>query len=134
MRQDVDLPGWLMLAILLLIAISGSLQGAPPEATDETDDRTGADSIHALLMGTGRLTIRQPTAVPDVSGGRQYTWNLEMSPCIPLSLEVKLGGGNARLYPGGLNLTDLRVQVVTENVLLRSRPKAGEREAIRTRT
>ncbi len=117
MRGDADPAAWLMLAIILLFAISSCLSGGPSDAENGTVERVDPDTVRALLAGTGQVTIRQPTAVPDLGGGRRYTWNLELDPYVPLSLEVELAGGTATIYPGGLNLTDLSIQVATEDAL-----------------
>ena len=148
MKKSLHIPVWLTLAIILLIAICGCLQGGAPQTETVTVGQEGADSVRtqvqmaageltvrsgaaALLNATftfgdpawrplvdyhvndtvGELTIQQPAAVPNLSGGREYAWILELNPDIPMSLDVELGAGTAELYLGDLNLTDLRAQM-----------------------
>ncbi|MDI6876087.1 MAG: toast rack family protein [Methanomicrobiales archaeon] len=59
----------------------------------------------------GELTIRQPRAVPNLNGGRENAWILELNPDVPMALDAELGGGTAELYLGDLNLTDLRARM-----------------------
>lgn len=130
MRNGTDLAAWLMLAIILLLAISGCLPDGPTNAGNGTVDQADPDSIRALLTEAGQFTIRQTTAVPDLSGGRRYTWNMELDPYIPLSLEVELTGGNATIFPGNLNLTDLRIRVGAEHALQDTGTDPGSHEPV----
>jgi hypothetical protein len=43
---------------------------------------------------------------------------MHLDPDLPMSLEVELGAGNAWLYLGDLNLTDLRVEMGAGNALI----------------
>jgi hypothetical protein len=80
-------------------------------------ERLPTARVGSLVPGPS-LAVQHPAAVPNISAGDQYTWTLALNPDLPMSLEAELGAGNAEVYLGDLNLTDLRVEMGAGNALI----------------
>ncbi len=67
--------------------------------------------VHQTTAGHfARLRIEQPET-HGVPHNLKYTWNLQLSNTIPISLSVKCGAGQANLKLGDVRLRDLGVEI-----------------------
>jgi len=67
--------------------------------------------IHQTTAGHfARLRIEEPET-HQMSRKVKYTWNLQLSNTIPISLSVKCGAGQANLKLGDVRLRDLAVEI-----------------------
>jgi N-terminal domain of toast_rack, DUF2154 len=68
-------------------------------------------TIHQTTAGHfARLRIEQPES-HGMPHNLKYTWNLQLSNSIPISLAVKCGAGQANLKLGDVRLRDLGVEI-----------------------
>jgi hypothetical protein len=59
----------------------------------------------------GNLTISQPRNSASLLGGTVYTWDLKLNGQLPLEVTVNLGGGDANLELGQMNLRSVDVNI-----------------------